>query len=64
MRNIIFAINISADGCCDHTKQLADDETHAYFTDLLREVDLMVFGSTAQHVVRRASCPVLTLRRG
>lgn len=44
MRNIIFAINISADGCCDHTKQLADDETHEYFTDLLREVDLMVFG--------------------
>ena len=26
--------------------------------------DLMFFGSTAQHVVREASCPVLTLRRG
>jgi nucleotide-binding universal stress UspA family protein len=25
-------------------------------------VDLLVFGSTAQHVVRAASCPVLTLR--
>ena len=25
--------------------------------------DLLFFGSTAQHVVRRASCPVLTLRR-
>ena len=44
MRNIIFAINITADGCVDHTKQLADDETHEYFTDLLREVDLLVFG--------------------
>ena len=44
MRNLIFAINITLDGCCDHTKQVADDETHDYFTNLLREVDLLVFG--------------------
>ena len=44
MRNIIFAINITADGCVDHTKGVADDETHEYFTDLLHEVDLLVFG--------------------
>jgi dihydrofolate reductase len=44
MRNVIFAINITLDGCCDHTKQVADDETHEYFTRLLREVDLLVFG--------------------
>src|SRR5215471_15563908 len=44
MRNVIFAINVTLDGCCDHTKQLADDETHEYFTQLLREVDLLVFG--------------------
>ena len=44
MRNVIFAINTTLDGCCDHTKQVADDETHEYFTDLLRQVDLGVFG--------------------
>jgi dihydrofolate reductase len=44
MRNVIFAINITLDGCCDHTKQIADEETHEYFTQLLREVDLLVFG--------------------
>jgi len=44
MRNIIFAINITLDGCVDHTKGVANDETHEYFTDLLREVDLAVFG--------------------
>jgi len=27
-------------------------------------VDLMLFGSTTQHVVRQASCPVLTVRTG
>ena len=44
MRNLIFAINITLDGCVDHTKGVADNETHEYFTDLLREVDLGVFG--------------------
>src|SRR5215469_14591042 len=44
MRNVIFAINITLDGCCDHTKQIADEETHEYFTRLMREVDLQLFG--------------------
>src|SRR5215510_1328989 len=44
MRNVIYAINITLDGCCDHTKQLADEETHEYFTRLMRDVDLQLFG--------------------
>lgn len=44
MRNLIFAINTTLDGCVDHTKQIADEETHEYFTNLLRSVDLLVFG--------------------
>jgi dihydrofolate reductase len=44
MRNVIFAINITLDGCCDHTKQFFDEETLEYFTHLTREVDLQVFG--------------------
>src|SRR5512144_2613801 len=44
MRKLIFAINITLDGCVDHTRQVADDETHEYFTDLLRSVDLGIFG--------------------
>ena len=44
MRNLIFAINITLDGCCDHTKQIADEETHEYFTNLMRDVDLLAFG--------------------
>jgi dihydrofolate reductase len=47
MRNVIFAINITLDGCCDHTKQMGDErdeEIHEYFTALMRNVDLLVFG--------------------
>jgi dihydrofolate reductase len=44
MRNVIFAINITLDGCVDHTKQSIDEEKLEYFTHLTREVDLQVFG--------------------
>ncbi|MFZ0303283.1 MAG: dihydrofolate reductase family protein [Terracidiphilus sp.] len=44
MRKVIFAINTTLDGCVDHTKQSADEEKLEFFTHLLREVDLQVFG--------------------
>ena len=44
MKNVIFAINITLDGCCDHTKGIADEEVHEHFTALMREVDLLAFG--------------------
>src|SRR3984885_9956098 len=44
MRNLIYAINITLDSCVDHTPQVADDELLKYFTHLVREVDLQVFG--------------------
>jgi dihydrofolate reductase len=44
MRNLIFAINITVDGCCDHTRQSVDEEKLEYFTHLTRETDLQVFG--------------------
>lgn len=44
MRKVIFGINISLDGCCDHTKLMPDVDAHEYFMDLMRDVDLLVFG--------------------
>jgi len=44
MRKLIFGINTTLDGCVDHTKQIADEETHEYFTHLLRDADLLVYG--------------------
>jgi dihydrofolate reductase len=44
MRNVIFAINITLDGCCDHTKTIADEELLEHYTHLMRDVDLLVFG--------------------
>ncbi len=44
MRNVIFAINITLDGCCDHTKFNPDEETLEYFTHLTREADTFLYG--------------------
>jgi dihydrofolate reductase len=44
MRKLIFAINITLDGCCDHTKMIADGELLEHYTQLVGEVDLFVYG--------------------
>ena len=47
MRNLIYTINLSIDGCCDHVilgPEELTDEVAAYITDIMRDVDLMVFG--------------------
>jgi dihydrofolate reductase len=44
MRNVIFAINITLDGCCDHTKFNPDEEMFEYFTHLTRDADTFLYG--------------------
>jgi dihydrofolate reductase len=44
MRKLIFALNLTLDGCCDHTKLSADDEMFEYYAQLTRAVDLLVYG--------------------
>ncbi|HZC25091.1 MAG TPA: dihydrofolate reductase family protein [Candidatus Binatia bacterium] len=44
MKKLIFSINITLDGCCDHTKGMADDELLDYYAQFLQEADLQVFG--------------------
>ena len=44
MRNLIFAINLTIDGCCDHTKGIVDEEMLEYHTQLVQDADLFVYG--------------------
>jgi len=44
MRKLIYGINISLDGCCDHTKFSGGDDIHDYFRQLLEGVDLVIYG--------------------
>lgn len=51
MRRVVFAINITADGFCGHTDGIADEELHEYFTTLLRNADLLLYGRTTYQLM-------------
>ncbi|MEE1945978.1 dihydrofolate reductase family protein [Pedobacter sp. KR3-3] len=44
MRKLIYGINISLDGCCDHTKFSGGNDIHQYFSELLEGADLIIYG--------------------
>ena len=44
MRNVIYAINITMDGCCDHTKATGGEEILDHYTHLLSDAGLLVYG--------------------
>lgn len=44
MRKVIYGINLSLDGCCDHTKFGGGKDILEYFTLLMNGVDLIVYG--------------------
>jgi dihydrofolate reductase len=41
---LTFSINVTVDGCVDHREGIADEETHAFFTDLMDEGGAMLWG--------------------
>lgn len=46
MRKLIYGINVSLDGCCDHTKMNGDESVHNFFTQLLKQSDALLYGRT------------------
>jgi dihydrofolate reductase len=44
MRKLIYTINMSIDGCVDHTKMSPDAELFDFFINLIRESGQLVYG--------------------
>ena len=44
MRKVVFAINITADGYCNHTDMIPDEESYDLFIGLLRNSSIILFG--------------------
>lgn len=44
MRKLIFGINITIDGCCDHEKGLPSKEVHQYFAQLTKKAGVLLYG--------------------
>ena len=51
MRNVIFAINITLDGCIDHTKFNPAEDLLEHYTRLLRDdAGLLVYGRSHRNL--------------
>ena len=44
MRKLIYAINLTLDGCFDHTNMVPDDEVFGYYINLVRDAGAFVYG--------------------
>jgi dihydrofolate reductase len=44
MRKLIYTINLTVDGCMDHTAFLPDEELFDYYIRLVRDAGLIVYG--------------------
>jgi len=44
MRKLVFAINTTLDGCCDHTKFRPNEDTFDYFMHLTRDTGTFLYG--------------------
>ena len=55
MRKLIYAINITLDGCCDLAQTVPPDDTdeklYEYCTELIREADLFVYGRKTYQIM-------------
>ncbi len=51
MRKLVYAINLTLDGCCDHTKQSGSEELLEYYSDVLRGSDLLVYGRKTYQIM-------------
>ena len=51
MRKVVFGINITLDGGCDHTNGIVDDELHEYYTRLLQSAGVEIFGRNTYHLM-------------
>jgi len=51
---LTFGINITLDGCCDHTVGIVDDELHDYFTALMDDAGAMLWGRTTYEMMESA----------
>jgi dihydrofolate reductase len=44
MRRLIYSINVSLDGCCDHTKMTGGEEILHFYANEIRNAGLLAYG--------------------
>ena len=51
MRKLIYVINLSIDGCLDHTIGVPDEELFDYYINLVRNAGMLVYGRTTYELM-------------
>lgn len=51
MGKIIAALNMTVDGICDHRAGIPDEALHRHYTELLKESDAILYGSTTYRLM-------------
>jgi dihydrofolate reductase len=51
---LTFGLNVTLDGCIDHTQAIADDELHDYWTGLMDQSGAMLFGRNTYELMEGA----------
>lgn len=51
---LTFGLNVTLDGCIDHTQGIVDDELHDHWTQLMDQSGAMLFGRTTYELMEGA----------
>lgn len=51
---LTFGLNVTLDGCIDHTQAIVDDELHDYWTQLMDQSGAMLFGRNTYELMEEA----------
>ena len=49
-----FGLNVTLDGCIDHTQGIVDDELHDYWTQVMDQSGAMLFGRNTYELMEQA----------
>jgi dihydrofolate reductase len=58
MNLLTFALNVTLDGCIDHTQGIVDDELLDYWTALMDQAGAMLFGRNTYELMEQAWPPI------
>ncbi len=54
MRPLRFSINVTLDGCYDHTEGIADEELHRHAAESIAQADALIFGRVTYEMMEAA----------
>src|SRR5271166_2797928 len=57
MRPLLYSINVTLDGCCDHREMFADEDLHRHAAENIDQADALLFGRVTYEMMEAAWRP-------